>query len=215
MLTAEYQVADTVRMLVFDFDGTLVDTNPIKRRAFERCFAEFPAQLNEILAYCCGHHHTPRGEKFRHVYERILKRPYTSEIAASLHARFNSETTQQIIAAPEIRGAERFLQTMGRARETALLSSTPQAVLVEIIERRGWRAYFREVRGAPVDKAVWLTKTWQGRGWPAHAVLFIGDTAEDAQAAAAAGCTFLGIGTEPALARYGLTVTDFLGLVGG
>lgn len=199
----------SVRMVVFDFDGTLVDSNPIKRRAFESCFAEFPSQLEEIVAYCTGHHHAPRGEKFCYVYEQILQRPYTPEVAAALHARFESSTTQQIIAAPEIRGAERFVRAVRRTHETALLSSTPHAVLLAILERRGWRADFGEVRGAPVDKAAWLRRAWDTRGIPARTVLFIGDTDEDAQAAAAAGCAFLGVGADPALGRFGPVVADF------
>lgn len=213
MLRQQRGMVEAARMVVCDFDGTLVDSNPIKWRAFERCFAEFPAQLSEIVAYCSGHPHTPRGEKFRYVYERILQRAYTSAIDAVLQARFESETTEQIIAAPEIRGAEQFLRTVGQRRETTLLSSTPQGVLLDILERRGWRAYFSEVRGAPVDKASWLTQAWRLRRWPAQAVLFIGDTVEDAEAAAAAGCLFVGIGSAPALRRHGSIVTDFVGLL--
>ena len=200
-------------MLAFDFDGTLVDSNPIKWRAFERCFTEFPEQREEILAYCCGQHHTPRGDKFRHVYERILKRPYPPEIPAALHARYEAETTQQIIAAPEVPGAERFLREAGRGREIALLSSTPHDVLTEIIDRRRWRAYFRQVQGAPVDKADWLRRARESRGLAPETLLFIGDTEEDAQAAAAAGCAFLGIGAEPRLGGYGPVAHDFLDLL--
>ena len=57
------------RALVFDFDGTLVDSVPIKRKAFDHCFEEFPAKKREIQSYCHGNNHTPRWEKFKFVYE--------------------------------------------------------------------------------------------------------------------------------------------------
>ena len=116
-------VADLVcraKAMVFDFDGTLVDSNPIKWRAFEACFAEFPGRREEILAYCLGHHAVTRGDKFRHVYEQILGLPYTEATETSLHERFRTLTTDQIAAAPEIPGALRFLRSAGRDASAAI-----------------------------------------------------------------------------------------------
>lgn len=197
------------RCLVFDFDGTLVDSNPIKWRAFERCFAEFPERQDEILAYCRGHHHVPRGEKFRHAYEQILGLPYTPDVAAALHERFDAETTRRIIEAPEIPGATQFLRAVSRRHETALLSSTPHETLVHIVQQRGWADYFRDIRGAPVDKTAWLKAMREGRGMDGHTIVFFGDTGEDAEAAAAAGCTFVGVGAA-AVSTAGLSIRDFL-----
>jgi phosphoglycolate phosphatase-like HAD superfamily hydrolase len=198
---------------VFDFDGTLVDSNPLKQQAFAQCFSQFPERLEAILAYCRGHHHVPRGEKFRHVYEQILDLPYTPDAAAALHERFDAETTRQIIQAPEIRGATPFLQRMSRQRATALLSSTPHETLVHIVEQRGWRGYFTEIRGAPVDKTAWLRRLREGQGLAGHAIVFFGDTGEDAEAAAAAGCTFIAVGADVALDADGPSIPDFMSLL--
>ncbi len=181
------------RALVFDFDGTLVDSNPIKYQAFATCFAEFPQQREEILAYCGGHHHTPRWEKFRHVCEQILQQPYTEARAASLHERFEAATTAQIIAAPEIPGASAFLRSVRGRYLLALLSSTPEQILREILARRGWQGWFDVVQGAPVKKAAWLTAFGERHGLAPSRVVFFGDTPEDARAAEEAGCAFLAI----------------------
>jgi phosphoglycolate phosphatase-like HAD superfamily hydrolase len=189
-------VADLVRRaraLVFDFDGTLVDSGPIKRRAFEACFSEFPDHREEILTYCLGHHAVPRGDKFSHVYERILRLPYTEAIAVSLSERFRALTTEQIAAAPEIPCALRFLRSVRRACLTALLSTTPHETLLEILGRRGWADLFTTIRGAPVVKGAWL-RTWRkSHGFEADAVVFFGDTEEDAAAAATGGCAFVAV----------------------
>lgn len=182
------------RALVFDFDGTLVDSAPIKRRAFEACFAEFAERFDDILPYCVTQHHTPRDVKFRYVYEQILRRPYTPAIDAQLHARFEAASTQQIIAALALPGAEAFLRAAARRTMTVLLSTTPHDVLVRILEGRGWRELFRVVRGAPVDKAMWLEAFRASHGWAEDEVICFGDTPEDAGAAAAAGCRFVGVG---------------------
>lgn len=203
--------------LVFDFDGTLVDSNPIKRRAFEVCFAEFPDRREEILAYCWGHQHTSRGDKFRYIYEQILGTPYTETIARRLFDRFEAATTRQVIDAPEIPGAVAFLETVKRGPAmTALLSSTWHEALLRILQGRGWLRFFQTVQGSPVDKAHWIAALRQRHGWSREQVVFFGDTAEDAAAAVAGGSAFIALGHtlrdgydlalpnwRPALAVYG------------
>lgn len=178
------------RMLVFDFDGTLVDSVGIKLLAFDRCFEQFTAQKQRIQEYCHGNNHTPRWEKFRHVYEKILNLPYTPDIEKELHRTFERETTEQIARAPELPGASRFLDSVRSKYKTALLSSTPHPILLQILEKRGWTGRFDLVQGAPVNKAAWL-KNLKEQGFPPEQVLFFGDTPEDAGAAKEAGCGFV------------------------
>ena len=200
------------RALIVDFDGTLVDSNPIKWRAFEQCFEEFPERYQEIIAYCSGHHHTPRGEKFRHVYERILERAYSPAIAARLHRRFAEETTQAIIRAAEIPGATGWLAAASATHRMALLSSTPHEILLEIVTARGWQGYFEAIQGAPVHKASWLTQFRQAHRLGARDAVFLGDTLEDAQAAQDAGCLFIAVSREPFGAPSGRRIADFTSL---
>lgn len=184
------------RVLVFDFDGTLVDSDPIKWRAFEVCFDEFPDQLPEILAYCRSFNHTPRDVKFRHVYEAILRRPYGPDIEQALLKRFERETTEPIVEAEAIPGAEEFLRSVCRTHETGVLSSTPDGVLRTLLEGRGWTGYFKWIQGAPVDKARWLRDLRSRQGIALDSIVFFGDTPEDAEAAAQGGCCFIRIGSE-------------------
>ena len=206
-------LVEQAQCLVFDFDGTLVDSNPIKERAFEKLFEEFRHKQEEILAYCRGFHHTPRGEKFRHVYEKILGLPYTPHIEAALHNRFEALTTRQIVEAPAVPGAELFVRDACRRRLTAVLSSTPHEVLVQILKERRWLDYFKGVRGAPVDKAAWLRLSQEENGWEGAKIIFFGDTPEDLQAAAQAGCTFVAVHNESLGSEAAYSLCDFTQLL--
>ena len=64
------------------------------------------------------------------------------------------------------------------------------------MSRRGWREFFDEIRGAPVDKTAWLQTYRVGAGLDREDVVVFGDTDEDAVAAAAAGCSFVAIGSD-------------------
>lgn len=190
-------VAERVRRakaLIFDFDGTLVDSNPIKWKAFERCFRAFPDRLPEIMTYCRGNNHTTRTEKFWWVYKGILRLPYTEEVEKRLCRVFEESSTDPIIEAPEIPGASAFLRThAGGHALLGVLSSTPHRILTDILSRRGWLPCFRIVRGAPVNKAEFLRATARETGLRPREGLFFGDTPEDAFAAQEAGWSFVAV----------------------
>ncbi len=197
------------KALVFDFDGTLVDSTGIKQRAFEACFTDVSEKKKEILDYCWGNNHVPRDVKFRHVYERILNRPYTPQMEQELHRRFASMTTRQISEAPALPGAEKLLRSLASRKTLALLSSTPQRPLLEILEGRGWRQFFQVIQGAPVDKAGWLRGFIKKRLLDPAQTLFFGDTTEDLESAKTAGCLFVGVRNPDLQSKTPYFLTDF------
>lgn len=201
------QAVQSSKAIVFDFDGTLVDSNEIKRRGFDYAFAEYPERMAQIREYCYSFNHTIRSEKFRYVTERILGLQYTPELDKLFHERYAAFTTDSVANAPEIPGAGAFLASL-TAHRTALLSSTPTAILMEILDRRGWRAFFSEVQGAPINKAAWLKDFQRRVGCCPEELLFFGDTDEDAQSAQHAGCTFVRVG-KPVADGDKLAIRDF------
>lgn len=184
-------IANRTKALIFDFDGTLVDSNPIKINAFQKCFADFPNQLEAIMGYCREHHHTPRMVKFRHVYAKILRRPLTREIEKKLLDCYAEATTQHVIHAPALPGSMAFVKKWAAQKRTALLSSTPHGVLLHILRERGMLSYFSAIQGAPVCKESWIRQYCEVEGLPSKEVVFLGDTAEDAQSAKQAGVGFV------------------------
>ena len=106
-------------------------------------------------------------------------------------------------------GAEAFLAAARRTHFTALLSSTPDPVLLEILTRRRWVDYFHLIRGAPVDKAEWLSSLRQRGSWSRRQLVFFGDTLEDTDSALEADCLFVGVANPHLQDRGYLFLKDF------
>lgn len=188
--------------VAFDFDGTLVRSNTIKRA----CFHEAAAGLTgaaEVLddLFARGF----RGDRHA-VFAEVVRRlgggggadlpnlPDPSDLAAA----YGRSVHERIAAAPEVPGARDALERLKAAGgRLFLISATPQAPLEAVVAARDLAAYFDEVLGAPTPKEAHLSRIMEaGRLTPAEIVM-VGDGRDDQEAAARIGCRFIAVTAEP------------------
>ncbi|MFN0118592.1 MAG: HAD family hydrolase [Elusimicrobiota bacterium] len=196
-------------VFILDFDGTLVDSNSIKLNAFNGCFLEFLQDFPGIIDYCHSNHHTPRWIKFKHVYENILKRPYNAAIEQSLMARYEALTTKNIIKAPMILSADKFLKWSKKNKRVFLVSSTPTDILIQILKGRNMFESFEKVQGAPVKKSEYILSLSKELKTSVSKFLFWGDTLEDLNSAKESNCPFVGVVNEDLKNEAKWWVPDF------
>lgn len=185
-------IQSCLKVIALDFDGTLVESNRIKDRAFETIFSEWPEHMDAMMQWHLAHNSTERREKFRYFVEEVLALPGRDELIEELTTRFSQQTRQSIIDCPFVKGARNFLKYIQNRVAIYLLSATPQLDLNEIIEERGLDKYFKEIYGAPIDKVYILKKIMVAEEASAYEMLFIGDSLEDQQAAGLLGIQFIG-----------------------
>lgn len=178
----------------FDFDGVLADSVEVKTRAFARLFEPFGAEIEaRVVDHHRRHSGVTRVDKFRHYYQEFLRQPLDEAGLADLCRRFARLVVDEVVAAPEISGAEAFLRAWHGRLPFFVVSATPEEEIQEIVRRRGWSQYFKEVRGAPRSKRDNLEILLQAYGLEPARCLFFGDAESDYRAAAAWGVAFLGI----------------------
>ncbi|GEM_PF-1652749 len=72
----KYPAADEITALlttlILDFDGTIVESLPLKAAAFQKIFSFTPKHLDEIIAFHLENGGMSRYDKFRHIYANIL-----------------------------------------------------------------------------------------------------------------------------------------------
>jgi len=178
----------------FDFDGVLADSVEVKTKAFARLFEPFGPEVSaKVVDHHRRHSGVTRVDKFRHYYEEFLHQPLPEEELAELCRRFARLVVDEVVAAPEIPGAERFLRLFVGKLPQFVVSAAPEAELQEIVSSRGWTGYFREVKGAPRSKRDNLATLLQKYDLAAEHCLFFGDAEADYRAAQACGVRFIGI----------------------
>jgi len=176
-------------VFLFDFDGTLVQSNAIKREAFFEAVADCPDAadpLAEILD-------TPgAGDRFA-IFQTLADRVPAIDAVARTDA-YGAICERRILAAPEVEGAQKLLERLrARGAVAAINSATPQAPLQAVVAKMAISGYFAAVFGGPASKADNARRFLSGRDVPPANIVVIGDGDSDRVCADELGCDFIAI----------------------
>jgi phosphoglycolate phosphatase len=186
-------MSSAIRCVVFDFDGVLIDSNRVKRRAYYDVF--YGSGVPEVVVSRCLARHAD-GDR-REVITAIVMAGRAGEPAEPLVERYlvayATQCDAEIPQCAEQPGAGSVLAALAGARPLYINSATPVEPLERYIAQRGWKSYFRGVLGRPRTKAENFAMIRALEHVDGDAMLFIGDHESDAAAARAAGCRFVGV----------------------
>lgn len=184
-----------IKCVVFDFDGTLVESNEIKRRVFYEVTEDIigaASVLDELLSA------PDSGDRYN-IFELLIKnlklRQKDGFSAAYLSSLYTKICEQRISDAPEVGGAFSVLSEFKKLRVKMFVSSaTPTSTLQRIIDMRGWSDLFDGIMGSPDCKEDHLRSILISNNYSLSEVIYIGDSEVDQKAALFIGCKFIGIG---------------------
>lgn len=183
-----------INSVVFDFDGTLVDSNGIKHRSFFEVARHIAGARPVIAEALADPGFGDRYAVFRYLAERLAGQGQTVD-SESLVEHYTRLCEEKIIGAAEIPGATSTLTDLaGAGIRMAISSATPQNTLRKIVAGRGWRSYFTAVMGTPDTKEQHLEKVFGKWNLSPAETLYVGDSEADRSAARNMGCKFVGIG---------------------
>ena len=183
-----------IRCVVFDFDGTLVDSNSIKRQAFLSIASREGEKLlmEEILE-------TQPGDRYA-IFSNFAaacigaSQADSRRLAVQLALEYTHYCEEAIAVCPEMAGASEMLDELKReGLKLALNSATPTDALAAIVSRRGWQGYFSHVLGSPASKAENLAHIIDDLGLKHDEIVMVGDRRADQNGAAEFGSPFIGV----------------------
>lgn len=186
-----------LKCLVFDCDGVILDSVPVKTRAFARVAEPFGAEARDrLVMYHRTHGGVSRYEKFAWLYREVLGREITPEESKELGEKFAEYALDEVKKCPLIEGIETVLDHWHGRLPMHVCSGTPTAELRDILKLRGLADRFDSILGSPPAKAKVLEGIVTRSGFLPEEVLMVGDATTDRDAAAHAGTLFYGCGPE-------------------
>ena len=170
-------------VIFWDFDGVVKDSLDIKSLAFENLFLPFGPEIASRVRI----HHERNGGVSR--FEKIpLYLKWAGQPTSPLQVnefcnRFAKSVQQGVLDAPWVPGVREYL--LGKCTEQyfILVTATPQEEIEQILDALDISHCFREVYGAPTNKAIAIAAVLDQQKCPPIRSLMIGDAETDRQAA--------------------------------
>lgn len=178
------------KLMVFDFDGVILESAGIKTDAFLELFADYPQHQTRVRDYHLEHQGVSRYQKFEWIYANLLKEPLSEQRSKALGERFSELVLAKVMAAPFVPGALELLDVLHGRTLLAVASGTPEVELRGIVEQRGIAHYFSDVCGAPRTKTEILRSLMFRHRCDPQQTMMIGDASTDYEAASEVGCAF-------------------------
>lgn len=185
-------MSDEPSIIIFDFDGVILESTEIKTRAFARLFEHHPEHVDAVVELHLRHAGVSRYEKFRMIHRDILELPLDDPELERLGTEFSRIALDEILRCPFVPGAREFLEARHRTHELYVASGTPEEELREIVRHRELEPFFRAAYGTPATKDDISRRILAELGAEPHHAVFVGDATSDLEGARAAGVPFVG-----------------------
>jgi phosphoglycolate phosphatase-like HAD superfamily hydrolase len=184
---------DAIRCVVFDFDGTLVDSNAIKRDTYFEILEAVPGSAEAIERVLGEQPGADRRGVLAAVHAAIGDAPDLPTVE-DLVARYARLCEARVSTCAPVPGAVEALSELHSRHALYVASATPTDSLERVVELRGWRWLFRGVLGGPSSKPDNLRRIAAREGLGASQIVYVGDRPADAESAGLFGCRFAGFG---------------------
>jgi phosphoglycolate phosphatase-like HAD superfamily hydrolase len=182
------------RTILWDFDGVLMDSMPVRDRGFEIVLANYPpADLERLLHYHRQNGGLSRYVKFRYFFEVIRNESITNDQILELATRF-SEVMRRELVNDEllIRNSVEFVKREHTNFIMHVVSGSDQEELRYLCATMKLDGYFRSIHGSPKTKKDWVDELIQLHRYERSQTLLIGDSKNDWEAATHNGIDFMG-----------------------
>lgn len=186
-----------ISCLVFDCDGVLLDSVPVKSTAFARLAEPYGEEARDrLLLFHALHGGVSRYEKFAWFFRNVLKREISPEESAEWGRKFAEYSLDEVRKCPLVPGALEVLEKWRGVLPLYVCSGAPQEELRMVLGERGIASFFTGIYGSPPGKTELLARIIRLAGVAASETLMIGDAITDRNAAEATDAQFYGIGED-------------------
>lgn len=179
-----------IKVIVFDFDGVLVDSEDLKRQALKENFIEFGEEFAQSMF---DYQAETGGNRYDVADYAAFKLSKDKDWADEYADKYSETVREKIVKMPCMITCESMLLKLVKRYPLYVSSATPEDELKKILVAKTMRHMFKEIYGGPHPKIDHFSEIIAKENVKPEEILFVGDTESDAEVARMFGLKFLAI----------------------
>lgn len=182
----------SLKAIVFDFDGVIIDSTSVKTEAFVDTYADCSDKIRQyVREYHEANQGCPRRQKIEH-FAAVIGENTPACIEQRVN-RFAELVFKKVMQCSLFEGVREGLDELSLRHTLFVASATPQSELLQTLDEKALTQLFDVAWGHPTKKADAIRTVMRREKLGCDEVIMIGDSASDREAAIAARVGFLGV----------------------
>ena len=183
-----------IKNIIFDFDGVILDSVPVKTEAFRRLFDAFDNKLVEqLIEYHLENGGKSRYLKIEYFFVEILNKSISQEEILKYANKYSEITKEELSNSKYlIQEVLNFIKNNHKKYNMHVASGADEEDLLYICEQLNINQYFLSIYGSPAVKNQIVSNLLLENQYDTNETILIGDSKNDYDAAYENGINFYG-----------------------
>jgi phosphoglycolate phosphatase-like HAD superfamily hydrolase len=202
---------ENFKTFLWDFDGVIMDSMPIRDKGFEIVLQDYPKeQVSQLMEYHRNNGGLSRYNKFRYFFEEIRKESITDAEIKVLAEEFSVVMLQNLLDSNLlIEDSLKFIKDNYSKYKMHIVSGSDGNELRYICKALGLSKYFISIHGSPTPKKELVKQVMISNNYDNTEICLIGDSYNDLEAAEVNNIFFYGYNNEKLLNKSTRYIQSF------
>jgi len=183
-----------VKNILFDFDGVILDSMPIRDYGFKKIFEYFDdALVSQLLNYHNENGGLSRYVKIKYFYNEILDKEILEEEIDDYASNFSKIMKKELVNKKYlIVDTLEFIKNNFKKYNLHIVSGSDERELQYLCKKLEIDVYFQSINGSPIEKNKLVKSVLLDNEYLAKETILIGDSINDYVASEVNGIGFYG-----------------------
>lgn len=193
-----------IKTILFDFDGVILNSMPIREYGFRKIFESFEdALIEKLLEFHNANGGLSRYVKIKYFYEKLLLKTISENEITILAERFSLIMKNELVNKKYlIRETIDFLQKNYTKYNLHIVSGSDEKELKYLCKELGVERFFKSIHGSPTQKSNLVKTLLVENDYKINETILIGDSINDHEAAKVNDINFVGYNNDD-LKKFG------------
>jgi HAD superfamily hydrolase (TIGR01549 family) len=187
-----------IKVILFDFDGVILDSLPVREYGFRQIFAAYPQNLVEqLIEYHNRNGGLSRFHKIKYFYSNILGKEIDETSVLRYSQEFSNIMRKELVKSKYIiQETMFFIKKHAFFYKFHIVSGSEHEELNFLCQKLKINQFFKSINGSPKPKIELVKSLLNSTKYSNNEIILIGDSINDYDAAFVNGIDFYGYNNE-------------------